>query len=191
VTIYPIEYARPRNINTPRYWDHAAIRMRKVTSGSVHVVRRVKAILDRLPAAPVQEYGFGHTHLGGRLELGRWHGFDFSPQTVKDAEDLGMKATMRRCGDAQDPGNAYVVALEVLEHLDHEEMIRFLDAVRLAHRAFFSVPLMSARDLRFPQHMRGFGGGPDLVAFLRQWWPKVKQEVVRPHWRLARCWRPA
>jgi len=191
VSTYPIEYTRTRNINTPRYWDVAAKRMRDITSGSVRVVRRVKAILEGLPAMPVHEYGFGHTHLGGRLEPGIWHGFDFSPRTVEDAEERGLRATLRRCGDAEDPGCACVVALETLEHLDHEEMMRFLNAVQTAPRAFFSVPLMSLRDTRFPQHMRGFGGGPDLIAFLQKWWPKVKQEVVRPHWRMAHCWRPA
>jgi len=187
---FPVEYTRPRNVNTPRYWDWARKRMRDVTSKSVRVADRVALRLSKLPEKPVIEYGFGHLRLAKAVGVDRWHGFDFSPRTVRDAVAEGYDAKLLRCEDAEDPGDAYVVALEVIEHLDHLEMMVFLTAVMGASHAFISVPNTTQRDYRFPQHMRGFGTPDDLAQFLGQFWPRVRVEEVRPYWKLARCTRP-
>jgi hypothetical protein len=190
MTDFPVEYVRPRNINTPKYWNWARKHMRDVTSRSVRVADTVAKRLAKLPPANVQEYGFGHLRLAEAIGPERWHGFDFSPITVKDARAAGYHATIRRCEDAEDPGDAYVVALEVIEHLDHGEMMVFLTAIMGASRAFISVPRMTKRDTRFPQHMRGFGELEDIAQFLGKFWPRVRVESVHPYWRLARCTRP-
>jgi len=186
---FPLEYDRDRNVNTVRYWNTAHKRGRTVTPKSSVVVRRVAEMLEGLPVMPIREYGFGRYHVGMFVGPERWTGYDFSPMAVSSAKEEGFTAHVARLGDAEHPDGSCIVALEVIEHLDLPEMMAFLRTVSVADRAFISVPMARARDLRFPQHMRGFGTKVDLEEFLSGFWPSVTVEVVRPHWRLAYCRR--
>ncbi len=186
---YPREYDREKNVNTPQYWDIAHRRMKDVTSHSVKVARRVAEILSALPYSPVVEYGFGSMNLAYLIGDEVWAGVDFSERAVLRATEDGFSAMIGRCEDALLFDRETVVGIEVLEHLDEDEMYQFLEACRPAHHAIFSVPKPTERDTRFPAHMRTFGEPEDFEEFLFRYWPNVEVERVGGCWLLGHGWR--
>ena len=181
----PTQYDREKNVNTPEYWDSAWGRNPEVGAEKAPVRARVVEIFGTIPESRVVEYGFGAPHLARLLPRGRWEGIDFSKVAVENARKEGFRATVGRCADSPGYRKAYLVALEVLEHLDDAEMREFLSRSRNAPHAFFSVPVETERDHGFHQHQRGFGGPDDFATFLREWWPHVEVETVAGRWMLA------
>lgn len=181
-----IEYDRDGNVNTAEFWDAAWRRTPEDGANKDGVRREVLRRLEALPAARVWEYGFGGLHLARALGADRWHGVDHSKVAVAAAKDEGFIAEVGRCADSPGFVKSYLVALEVLEHLDANEMVAFLEASRRAPHAFFSVPGPRIPDKHFGQHMRGWDGPEDLEQFLRQWWPHVEVTPVDAY-LLAHC----
>lgn len=180
------EYPREENVNTPEFWDRAYRRDPDPRHGSAPIYDRVIELLDGLGGdTRVYEYGFGSPVLGRRLGE-RWEGRDFSPVAVENARAEGLSARVERCGDSPGFRKSYIAAIEVLEHLDHGEMIEFLERSKHAPHAFISVPAPSLPDADFKQHLRSFGGEAMFADFLRTWWPYVHVETIN-HRMLAHC----
>ncbi len=169
------EYVRDTNVNTPEYWDKAWSSQSELGTGlSVH--EKAEEILSGLPHARVVEYGFGRPALARLIGADRWEGRDFSAVAVEKARAEGFTAFVTRCKDSPGYRRAYVVALQVLEHLDEDEMLAFLDKSRNAPHAIFSVPLVGGGDIQ--KHMRGWGSEAQFAEFIGNWWPHVKTSVV-------------
>lgn len=183
------EYERTGNGNTPERWDTAWTKNPSQGKDKDPVRKWIMHILSDLPDAPVCEYGFGALYLAAAVGKARWKGRDFSPVAVERAKAAGYRAAVRRCGDAEGFRRSYLVAVEVLEHLDLEEMTQFLGKCRNAPHAFFSVPATRTKD-RHRLHIRGWESSEDFRSFLAQWWPFVEVEKVG-RWYLGHCQKVA
>ncbi len=179
------EYDRETNCNTPGYWDSAWSRRDHSTSSVVY--EKIAEKLQGLDKARVVEYGFGRPELAEMIGADRWEGRDFSAVAVEKAKEAGYRAYVTRCGDSPGYRKAYLVAVEVLEHLDFDEMIRFLSTSQNAPHAFFSVPVQTEKDAKFRQHQRGFGQTDEEVAgFFRKFWRHVEVERVKERGRMGK-----
>ena len=185
---YPKEYERTGNVNTEDYWNYAHKRMRDVTSRSIKVAERVAEILSEHPDEDVVEYGFGNLNLARLIGKERWLGVDFSTYSVEFALSEGFDAQKGRCLGVALPFAETVVGIEILEHLDREEMMDFMGRATMYSRGIFSVPQKKPRDERFKQHMRTFGYIADFANFLLHFWPHVEVEKVGVSWLLGHGW---
>ena len=179
------EYARDNNVNTPEFWDSAWKRNPEDGANKDAVRKRIVAQLATVPTARVYEYGFGNLHLARMIGKDRWRGRDFAPSAIEHAKAEGFAAEVRRCDQPEGFRRSYLVATEVLEHLDNDEMILFLSGSRNAPHAWFSVPYRMG-DQNFAQHQRDFGGPEEFTTFLKNFWPLVEVEIV-DRYMLAHC----
>lgn len=178
------EYKRDGNINTAEYWNAAWKRYPNGGTKKAGVRARVAEMIEGLPEAHVYEFGFGAVHLAELIGKDRWVGFDHAASAVKNATDAGFKASVKSCRESPGFLRSYLVALEVLEHLDLDELTTFLDKSKNTPHAFFSVPDLPDED--FAQHVRTWESADDFESFLRQWWAYVTVEKVDNYW-LAHC----
>lgn len=183
-----IEHEREKNVNTPEYWDTAWSRSPEDGENKSIVREFVAAEIADLPERAVWEYGFGAPHFARLIGKARWTGKDHSAVAVKAAKAEGFNASVGRCGDSPGFQKSYLVALEVLEHLDHAEMCEFLEKSRKAPHAFFSVPAFD--DAGFAQHMRRWESPEDLRETLLDVWPFVEVSNVGRYF-VAHCRRRA
>ena len=171
-----MDYDREENVNTPEYWDKCWSRAPEDGHRGSHVFARVAQILDGI-GGRVVEFGFGGLHLARLVGKKRWKGYDFSKTAVEFARAEGFAAQVKRCRDSEGFRRSTLVALEVLEHLDEDEMFEFLDRSKNAPHAVFSVPMLT-EDKDIGRHMRGWATPEEFKGFLERWWPHVAVEVV-------------
>ena len=175
-----IELEHQEQKNVPDWWDRFWTSRPESGADKDLARERICEILATLPKGAnrkVLEYGFGGLHLARRIGPETWVGRDFSSVAVEHAHAEGFRADVLRCGQCERPRYSYVVATEVLEHLDSAELEQFLGRVHRAPHAFFSVPC-TGFDLGYDMHVRTFGEPADFRRFLMRWWPYVEVERI-------------
>jgi hypothetical protein len=181
------------NPNTPEYWDAVWARNPEIGEDKEPVR---SAVLEKLrlldDTQRVYEYGFGGLHFARALGQQRWVGVDFAASAVAHARKEGFSASVGRCGEAPGWKRSYLVALEVLEHLDSAEMESFLARSSNTPHAFFSVPHGCTP---FHLHVRGWSLD-SFREYLGQFFRHVSVEAVGAtervpggKWLLAHCSR--